>query len=493
MLMRTKRESGQGQIVQYIKAVIVFFAAVLCSMFVLFCGIRKETDRNVEVTISKNVENQSRYFQSILEIQYRYLEGIAGQIGSSEKLFSQENMDLISSVQKTTKLERISIINQDGTAHYDNGSIKMVQGRRYFLEGMSGQRTLSDPLESRLDGETRVVLGVPIRRDDTVVGVLGGSYDVTELSRMLFGDIYDGKGVSFLLTSDGTVVSDDKKEDFGEGEKNIFRYYETLYGSSETIKKFEEDIRSGTLGYIRLAMDGEIRHVAYEPLEFNQWMVCYMVPEEAAKEAYRFVEEYEMALGIVFVGLVLCLFGAFIRISYRRQRELTALANTDVLTGLCNKQSTEKQAERWLSELEKEEPVVQAFLIMDIDYFKNISDQYGHAVGDKVLQQVGSCIRKNFRTTDIMGRIGGDEFVVFMKNIGSMELAERKARELSEQIHKLHIKELDGTEITTSIGLSCYPEHGTTWMELYQHADLALYETKRRGRNGYTVYIGEEE
>lgn len=491
--MKMKREIRQGQIVQYAKAILLFLAAVLCSMLVFFYGVRKETDRNVELTVSKTVENQSRYFQSILEIQYRYLEGIAGQIGRSGNLFSQNNMDLISSVQKTTKLERISIINHEGMAHYDNGNVKMVSERRYFAEGMSGQRTLSDPLESRLDGETRVVLGVPIRSGDTVVGVLGGSYDVTDLSRMLFGDIYAGKGISFLLTSDGIVVSDDTKEDFGEGEKNIFRYYETLYGRNETIEKFEEDIRSGTPGYVRLMRDGESCHVAYEPLEFNQWMVCYAVPEEAAKEAYRFVEEYETVLGLVFVGLVLCLFGAFIRISGRKQRELTALANTDVLTGLCNKQSTEKQTERWLSELEKEEPVVQAFLIMDIDYFKSINDQYGHAVGDKVLRQVGSCIRKNFRTTDILGRIGGDEFVVFMKNIGTMEQAERKARDLSEQIRQLRIEEMDGAEITTSIGLSSYPDHGTTWMELYQHADAALYETKRRGRNSYTVYMGEKE
>ena len=68
------------------------------------------------------------------------------------------------------------MIEADGTSHYDNGVIKNVAYRRYFIEGMNGKETLSDPLASSVDQETRVVLGVPVYRGDEVIGIVGGSY-----------------------------------------------------------------------------------------------------------------------------------------------------------------------------------------------------------------------------------------------------------------------------------------------------------------------------
>ena len=81
--------------------------------------------------------------------------------------------------------------------------------RRYFKEGISGSRTLSDPLESSVDQETKVVLGVPVFHEETVIGVLGSSYNVGELSRMLFDDLFSGKGYSLIVTRDGEIIAHD--------------------------------------------------------------------------------------------------------------------------------------------------------------------------------------------------------------------------------------------------------------------------------------------
>lgn len=124
---------------------------------------------------------------------------------------------------------------------------------------------------------------------------------------------------------------------------------------------------------------------------------------------------------------------------------------------------------------------------MDVDKFKEVNDVYGHTVGDAVLHTFGELLNRQFRENDIVGRIGGDEFIVLMWNVSSREAVRSKAEKLLEETKKLAFAEMDGKGITISIGIALYPEHGNTYMELYRIADQALYETKRGGRNGYTI------
>ena len=478
----------QDYFFKYVWAVLVFLLGSVVALMLFFIGISRNVDENVAVSISENVKKQSHYFSTILDVQYQYLEGLAQDLANNSKtLISEDNMKLLQNVRVKTDLELFCIAEADGTAHYDNGEVKSVAERRYFKEGMSGRRTLSDPLESRVDGETRVVLGVPILQEDQVIGVLGGSYNITTLNQLLFGDIYDGKGFSFILSEEGTVVSFDAgpESPFRETGQNLFEDYERLGTDRELLEKIREDFRTETGGCVLLE-EGVRRRFGYEPLGYNNWMVCYEIPVEAAQKAYQFIKDHEMLLGAGYAVMVLLLFGAFIQINNKRQKQLMDFAATDALTGVANKQSTEQQIQEWLNG--RECTGVQAFLIMDIDFFKNINDQRGHAVGDEVLRRIGACLKETFRNTDVIGRIGGDEFVVFMKNIGTAQTAERKAAELAENVRELSIPELEGKTITTSIGLSCYPTHGNGYLDLYKHADLALYETKNRGRNGYTLY-----
>ena len=80
-----------------------------------------------------------------------------------------------------------------------------------FKESMQGKQSLSDPLESSVDQQTRVILSVPIYKNNQVVGVVGGSYNVTKLGNMLFDDLFDGQGKSFIVDQDGNLITRDKK------------------------------------------------------------------------------------------------------------------------------------------------------------------------------------------------------------------------------------------------------------------------------------------
>lgn len=109
-------------------------------------------------------------------------------------------------------------------------------------------------------------------------------------------------------------------------------------------------------------------------------------------------------------------------------------------------------------------------------------------MGDLVLREVGDMLRSRFRENDIIGRIGGDEFVILMKNVPSEELASDRAERLVHMFQEMKIEEMNGKALTSSMGLAFAPGHGNSFQELYQCADKALYDTKKKGRNGYTVY-----
>ena len=124
---------------------------------------------------------------------------------------------------------------------------------------------------------------------------------------------------------------------------------------------------------------------------------------------------------------------------------------------------------------------IHAFFIMDIDKFKEVNDVYGHAVGDVVLRTFGV----------LLGR-RGDEFIILMRNVTTKEAVRTKAEQLMAETKKLVFDEMDGKGITISVGIALAPEHGKTYMNLYRSADQALYETKRNGRNGFTI-CGENQ
>ena len=139
---------------------------------------------------------------------------------------------------------------------------------------------------------------------------------------------------------------------------------------------------------------------------------------------------------------------------------------------------------RFLQE-ETAENESHAFIILDIDHFKNINDSYGHQYGDEVLKSVAAVLKETFRSDDIKGRLGGDEMVVLMKYVSSKQLVTEKLKLIARRLSEI---EKDGKPLTVSIGVSFFREHGNNYQELYKTADIALYRVKERGRNGYTFY-----
>ena len=170
-----------------------------------------------------------------------------------------------------------------------------------------------------------------------------------------------------------------------------------------------------------------------------------------------------------------------------REKKKELLAATDEMTGLYSKKVTERLIKKQILESGN---VIYAFFIFDIDNFKQVNDTFGHSFGDFCICRFTQTIRDHFGTEDILGRIGGDEFVAFTK-VSGREEANRRAEELTGLLNMLLQKDDNRCRITASLGVALYPADGVSFEELYLSADEALYRTKQRGKNGYT--LKEEE
>lgn len=169
---------------------------------------------------------------------------------------------------------------------------------------------------------------------------------------------------------------------------------------------------------------------------------------------------------------------------------LTHLATHDVLTSLPNRTLLKDRIDQALAQAKRSEQALSV-LFLDLDGFKYINDSYGHALGDHLLQAVAGRLTSVLRKGDTVARIGGDEFVVLLWNIGSRKNAETVCRSiLSTLDSSFEVNNLD-LHITGSIGISTYPHDGDNSELLLSRADIAMYHAKAEGRNRFVVYTDQ--
>lgn len=181
-------------------------------------------------------------------------------------------------------------------------------------------------------------------------------------------------------------------------------------------------------------------------------------------------------------------FGKLVDISedVAEKKALIRKAQIDGMTGLYNATSTREKIKKML--LKRQPGTIDAFILLDVDFFKEINDNYGHYTGDQVLQILSETMQKTFRKTDVAGRFGGDEFCIYMQNIPSEKFVKAKCRQLNDVISS----SVEGMNISLSIGISIVDEK-KTFDDIYKEADHALYEAKRNGKNQFAVYEDSEK
>lgn len=164
------------------------------------------------------------------------------------------------------------------------------------------------------------------------------------------------------------------------------------------------------------------------------------------------------------------------------KQTLIDLASKDALTGIYNNKTFHEIVNNVLTH---QPELKHAMMIIDVDDFKQINDEYGHMQGDKILKWIASAISGSLRNDDVAARVGGDEFAVFMRNYKDRDNIEQLAERILHNFEKL--SKDSGITVSCSLGVAMYPDNAVNFDELYKIADSAMYEIKRSSKHDYKI------
>lgn len=254
------------------------------------------------------------------------------------------------------------------------------------------------------------------------------------------------------------------------------------------VDKFSENIENGANIY---KDDCPIFSNALEDIRRGNPYVQVEVRMEIEEKTYRWFR-IRMTAQFNKEGVPIKAVGVIIDIDEQKKnsQKLYEEAKRDTLTNLYNKGTAKSLVEDYLK---VSKDCRGALLIIDVDDFKMVNDTMGHLFGDAFLMEITSGMKKLFRESDVVGRIGGDEFIVFIKDIFDINVASQKAEEIVDTFKQVKIQESWERRVSCSIGISLYPLHGKSFEELYKRADFALYDAKKQGKSKYVMFDEESD
>lgn len=173
----------------------------------------------------------------------------------------------------------------------------------------------------------------------------------------------------------------------------------------------------------------------------------------------------------------------------KKSEQLIKDATIDKLTGIYNRATLQKMIEEKVKQAGKENYPAGTLILLDVDSFKSVNDKLGHPVGDLALQEVAGRLKEIFRSNDIVGRLGGDEFCVFMNRASDQEIIRKRLEEINKRCRKDYpVPGEEAIHVSVSIGAVISEAWMNSYEDLYESADKALYQTKENGKNSYTFY-----
>ena len=176
------------------------------------------------------------------------------------------------------------------------------------------------------------------------------------------------------------------------------------------------------------------------------------------------------------------------RLGLIMSREVTRIqAETDQLTGLLNRTAAEEEIGGLLRGGEE----TDVMMLLDLDHFKSVNDRMGHQMGDKVLVDVAAELKKMFRSTDVLSRLGGDEYIIFMHDVPEPEWVRQRAEQVVKIVRRWVTDGTTNVRVTASVGVVSTEGMEREYGVLYRAADIAMYFAKEQGGNGAVFYSRE--
>ncbi len=464
-------------------AIIMIFIITLLAVLIITVrrGVRKGITSRTFTIQSETIERKSKMITNCFDFGRIDLDN---RIKSAEKIMGNESVqgELLYDIDDGF-FDQVLYLNNDGSI---TGDISLYTTS--FVNDLKNTLHSKEDIVALKNGDRNIFVFIsPVSITYKFNGVLLGLYDAKHINDLLT-DVHNGKPARNVVSfPDGRAVANSKgatSPNKGQNITNILggkilKHYYSEKDYYEVVKKMQdESIKS--FNYKMRGSEGDTLVSAVRIQSTPFLLTQYFQSSENA--------QMQMENNFFYNSLTIFVFLTFFIIlvvmqlyNYKEKRNLVRQAKIDNMTGLLNHNAT----------IDAIEDIIKystcgALMVLDIDEFKAINDNYGHLYGDKVIKRISKCICDIFINEEILGRFGGDEFLIYIPNEDSEEKIIQKAEKLINELNALEFS--NKCSVSVSIGIAIHQGKGTDVNTLIKNADKAMYYVKNSGKNQYMLY-----
>lgn len=468
----------------------IAFGAIAVAIILVFCsffGFRMQVDSYIGEDMHSQVvaiqKNSTLLIQTEMNHLKRLTASAAQMLNRTELHTDQDILKTLRDYAESSHVVRTVFITMDGHAYTNYAGYLGQSEENTSIDGVPISE-ITKPVFSQphyAEDLHEVVFGViaPTTMAKKK-GILISSYNIKEFSRILDSQSGNNNPEIGIVNGNGKVVYGKSSDEFN---LNIFNSLRKIKFEELSADEMQADFENGAPGFVVYRVDDVARYCSYAPIGINNWYVVVVVKENVLRSKLASLEKYGLQLTVALVVIMLGLLIVIMATRLREQKKIRTIleraAMLDGLTEIYNRKASEETIEQALHT--GEDVTTATLLVIDVDNFKQINDCRGHLFGDSVLKECANRLNGLFGEEGVVGRIGGDEFIVFLYHCPDLAQIEKK---ISELIHNFYVRTEAGEnqKISVSVGIAQAGTKANTFSTLYELADKALYRAKQTGK-----------
>ncbi len=365
--------------------------------------------------------------------------------------------------------------------------------------------TVHSPVTEEDTQREVLLLSKPIYQEDEKIAEVYAKYYLDEFASVLDLKSFGGEAFFHLCETGGTplVISTSGNNKFVTDD--MYEFIGSLdITNGYTAESIKETMIAGETAMLKYRIGGQSRTAVMIPVPDTDWCVVSIVLNEVT---VNMVDEINQNT-LIFSLFTVVLFGAYFiftqYVTRKNQRHLVnAWENSYNLSSSLQLSMETDSLTRTYSRAAAAEKISDiitravadggqhAVVILDVDNFKGINDNYGHQTGDIYLQEFVSAVKSCLRTGDLIGRLGGDEFIVLLSNMDAIDNMKPILQRIITSVNNIKMTDVSLHNVSVSAGAALIPQHGDNYETLSHKADMALYMAKNAGKNKYIIYDGD--
>lgn len=479
-------------LVQWILPFLILIVTVFIMMLNFSVTSRDKEMEEVENILIATTEKYATRVKSEMDDLLNSSTTMALFMENYTKWEVEKAKNLTRALQESMDSYASFICNAEGEGIAHTGERYSIADSSYFdAITQNDEEFIFAKAEGLMEEDCFVVIR-HMKKNNEIKGYLLCYYQVSNFQNLIKKIEFDTEGYYAIVTSNGEKLCEAGSTNALFAENDFWGHLSENSNNSKNVSAAIVRMQNKLSGIMYIEGKNPEKVVAYAPVGINDWYMVIGINrtyvDQLLSREWRSTQNMigKLIFAILLFLVLLIIISIIFKI--RDDNKEFALMNKvekDPLTDLLNKDATERSIKQHLEKHPEEKALL---FVVDVDNFKKINDTMGHAFGDEVLRTLGHQLSAEFRTSDIVGRTGGDEFMVFLKDIRNEESIQKEAEKIERFFRNFQAGEYVKYSATASVGAALFPKDAKNFEGLYKAADKALYVAKKRGKSQLAFY-----